>query len=365
MKHSENRTWIPNKTKVSFLSKTMDALVYLANQHSLSLAIIVLMGSGLILTNLYLLSSRLNKSTALQNAQAISDSIRQFRNLSIKDYRSEVNLSGKEDDENRESRGIPNIAHSNMKIKMGKSVDFGGMDGEVKFFSHFPSNPTNKIDSRDAFEENALKFLGKNPDQIYTRFEKYGGRWSLRHATADLMRPHCIRCHNQDQNSSKKQWEINDFAGVLEVIVPLDRVKKTIQNDLLGYFLFMTTITILGLAFLTLVISVLRRSTVEAHILTEKTKEMNLELQEEIRERSNIESVLADRTAELEEINGKLHQQIRDRKDALAESETIRRELEEFNKVAVGRELKMLEMKKRLNKLLKELGKDEYYNIET
>ena len=38
-------------------------------------------------------------------------------------------------------------------------------------------------------------------------------------------------------------------------------------------------------------------------------------------------------------------------------------ELELFNKVAVGRELRMIELKKEINHILDELGKSEKYEI--
>ncbi len=54
---------------------------------------------------------------------------------------------------------------------------------------------------------------------------------------------------------------------------------------------------------------------------------------------------------------------ITERKSAEEELKKKTKELEGFNKLAVGRELKMIELKKEINALLGELGKEPGYKI--
>jgi len=54
---------------------------------------------------------------------------------------------------------------------------------------------------------------------------------------------------------------------------------------------------------------------------------------------------------------------ITERKAALEESKKKTDELEKFNKLAVGRELKMIELKREINALLEESGKEPGYKI--
>ncbi len=76
---------------------------------------------------------------------------------------------------------------------------------------------------RDNFERRALQALRKNPSGPYHEFVDFAGRASLRFATARLMEESCLNCHNSHQASPKRDWEIGDVRGVLEIIRPLDR----------------------------------------------------------------------------------------------------------------------------------------------
>ncbi len=61
--------------------------------------------------------------------------------------------------------------------------------------------------------------------------------------------------------------------------------------------------------------------------------------------------------------NQHLHQEITERKQAEKQLHEKVHELEQFNRLAVGRELVMIELKKQINHLLKELGRQEEYKI--
>jgi len=57
------------------------------------------------------------------------------------------------------------------------------------------------------------------------------------------------------------------------------------------------------------------------------------------------------------------HQDISERKRAESELKKKNKELELFNRLAVGREIKMIELKKEINALLLQLGKGSKYEI--
>jgi translation initiation factor RLI1 len=57
------------------------------------------------------------------------------------------------------------------------------------------------------------------------------------------------------------------------------------------------------------------------------------------------------------------HQDISERKRVENELKKKNKELELFNRLAVGRELKMIELKKEINALLEDLGKEPRYEI--
>ncbi|MBI5383600.1 MAG: PAS domain-containing protein [Verrucomicrobia bacterium] len=87
--------------------------------------------------------------------------------------------------------------------------------------------------------------------------------------------------------------------------------------------------------------------------------------------REHLEDLVQQRTAQLEAANAQLHGEIGERKQAEAEvrrrAEELRvsnEELGRFNRVMVGRELRMIELKKQVNELCAQLGQPRRYPLE-
>ena len=107
------------------------------------------------------------------------------------------------------------------------------------------------------------RLLQHNPTAPFHRFEEVQGRPSLRYATADLMRPSCVNCHNTHPASPKTDWQTGDVRGVLEVIFPLDTAVAQTRAGLRGTFALMVVMSVLGLSGLALVIGRLRRNSAD------------------------------------------------------------------------------------------------------
>ena len=110
---------------------------------------------------------------------------------------------------------------------------------------------------------------------------------SLRYATADLMRPSCVNCHNTHPASPKTDWKTGDVRGVLEVILPLDTAVAQTRAGLRGTFALMAVMSVLGLSGLALVIGRLRRSSAD---LDQRARR----LESEIAERQRVEAALRE-----------------------------------------------------------------------
>ena len=57
------------------------------------------------------------------------------------------------------------------------------------------------------------------------------------------MKADCIGCHNQDTNSTKRDWKVGDVGGVLEIIRPLDRDIARTHEGLRGTFLLVAVVS--------------------------------------------------------------------------------------------------------------------------
>ena len=86
--------------------------------------------------------------------------------------------------------------------------------------------------------------------------------------------------------------------------------------------------------------------------------------EEELRQhRDHLEELVEQRTAELKRINEELETEITERKrteEALAQRVE---ELERFHRLTVGREMRMIELKRQVNQLSEQLGKEPPYDL--
>ena len=72
------------------------------------------------------------------------------------------------------------------------------------------------------------------------------------------MEANCIGCHNNDTNSTKRDWKVGEVGGVLEIIRPLDRDIARTREGLRGTFVLMAAVsgTLLAFSGLVLVVQV-------------------------------------------------------------------------------------------------------------
>lgn len=87
----------------------------------------------------------------------------------------------------------------------------------LKLYSDFPFS-NRQARTLDAFQKDAWTSLVKSPNQVLVKQEKRKGRTIVRTAIADIMTSQtCVSCHNSHADSSKRNWQLGDVRGVLEV----------------------------------------------------------------------------------------------------------------------------------------------------
>jgi tRNA A-37 threonylcarbamoyl transferase component Bud32 len=136
---------------------------------------------------------------------------------------------------------------------------------QARLYSDYPFKPRlerGEGGPRDEFEKNALARLRQDPDTPVHSFEDYGGRPSLRYATAKRMKRTCVDCHNLHDDSTKRDWKEGQVQGVLEIIRPLDADEVRAREGLRATFLGMALISgsVLAGTLLCLVAGKRRRS---------------------------------------------------------------------------------------------------------
>jgi serine/threonine protein kinase len=107
---------------------------------------------------------------------------------------------------------------------------------------------------KDAFEQKVLGVLFRrvqagDDDISYHEFTEIEGRSFLRYAKAQLMKESCVKCHNGDTQSPKRDWRQGDLAGVLAITRPVERDIARTRSGLRGAFLLTGVIAVLPVGF--------------------------------------------------------------------------------------------------------------------
>ncbi|RFC36610.1 MAG: His Kinase A (phospho-acceptor) domain-containing protein [Candidatus Nitrotoga sp. SPKER] len=229
----------------------------------LVLSLIFCSGTLLALWYLSHATTTLVQSAALQGITMHAESLMELRSLYTSEVVDRVNGHSIEvtHDYLNKSGAIPLPATFSMEL--GRRISLLGSGMVVRLYSNYPFPWRKDGGAHDDFEQQALAALQANPQQPYYRFEEFQGRASLRYATADVMHAECISCHNTRPDSPKHDWKVGDVRGVLEIIRPLDSVVAQSHADLRDVFILFGALLALGLGALALVITRLRRVSVE------------------------------------------------------------------------------------------------------
>ena len=77
------------------------------------------------------------------------------------------------------------------------------------------------------FEREAFDYLYNKDGNVFSRFMVHNGIYTLRYATADVAAAEaCVGCHNNHEDSPKKDFKLGDVMGVLVVNIPIGTVSE-------------------------------------------------------------------------------------------------------------------------------------------
>ena len=172
--------------------------------------------------------NNLVETSALESARLYSQAVAEFRTIYSAKVVQRVDLHPDFEvthDYESKKNAIPLPATLSMELGQAIGRHFSGAETWLYSAYPFPWRRKSGGGLRDEFALKAWKSLNKNPNNPYYEFvPDYKGRQVLRYATADLMRPSCISCHNTHPQTPRNDWKVDDVRGVLEIVHPMEAV---------------------------------------------------------------------------------------------------------------------------------------------
>jgi len=137
-----------------------------------------------------------------------------------------------------------------LTIQLAEEISLQSEGFSARLYSNYPFPWRSESSTLDGFEKRAIQQLSDSPDEPYYEFDKSPDGGYLRYATADIMRPACVACHNTHPQSPKRDWEVGDLVGVLEISMPMRVSMNTILDTydyliicfIIGGIIMLTTV---------------------------------------------------------------------------------------------------------------------------
>jgi serine/threonine protein kinase len=216
----------------------------LRNPIAASLLVTVSLGSAFGLWHLSQLSEQLVQSTALESAAQQSEMLDVVNALYSSQVVDRVQSHGIVVTHDYATRTGAIPLPATFTIESGQKIGERSKTGLLfRLYSDYPFRSRRDGGPRDEFESAALTELNRQPEIPYFKFGSYQGRPALRYATARKMEANCIGCHNNDTNSTKRDWKEGEVGGVLEIIRPLDKDIERTRLGLQGTFVLMSVVS--------------------------------------------------------------------------------------------------------------------------
>ena len=259
-------------------------LIQLLFKHTVLLLVVLLCaGVTAAVLNMANLSTHLIEKQALENSMAYVQVLQNARSL----YSEEVVNKVAKNQEMTASHIYADLAKTipipaTFLIDLGAQISAENSGIKVRLFSDYPFPNRPNGGPRDEFEREALQHLRQNPKVSFYRIDSVKGNRTFRFAQADIMQASCVDCHNAHPYSPKKDWQIGDMRGVLEIAIPLNNFVVATRKWLHGTFALLAALSMLSVFGIALVIGRLRQTSKElelrVHERTADLKQANQKL---------------------------------------------------------------------------------------
>jgi hypothetical protein len=187
------------------------------------------------LVTLSFLSARLVRSSALETAMQQAELLEEATKEYSRNVQQVINANYSVNKMVPPTPGtVPLSIPATFLHDVGEQLARTGRSGvKVRQYSDLPYPWRASGGPQDQFEREALVRLRQsNGQEAVHEFTKLDGKRVVRYAQARIMQRSCVDCHNTHPKSPKKDWQVGDVRGVLEIIRPLDKDEARVSDAL-------------------------------------------------------------------------------------------------------------------------------------
>ena len=213
-----------------------------------ALAIVFFLSVGAMILHVSSLQSRLLRASAIYTANIFSDILIDVRTLYTSEVVQPASAFGMDvtHDYLLNENAIPLPATFSMRL--GELISKRATGVRSRLYSAYPF-PWRSVEGglNDDYTKKAWDELSRDQSKPYMRFVETEQGLVLRYAVADVMRPACVECHNTHPQSPKRDWQVGNLRGVLEVSLPLQNLNQRVSDQLVNIRLIYSLVGILML----------------------------------------------------------------------------------------------------------------------
>ncbi len=223
-----------------------------------------LLAPVIALITLSLLSARLVRSNALESAAQQAELLEEATKEFSRNVQRVTNADFTVNKTVPPTPGtVPLSIPATFLHDVGEQLAQTGRTGvKVRQYSDYPFPWRTGGGPRDEFEREALSRLRRSRGQETAHeFTEIDGQRVVRYAQARVMERSCVECHNTHPRSPKKDWQVGDVRGVLEIIRPLDKDEARVGQALRLALLLSALVASVLLGIAMIVVAANRRRT--------------------------------------------------------------------------------------------------------
>ncbi|HEY2928431.1 methyl-accepting chemotaxis protein [Piscinibacter sp.] len=249
------------------------------SQHFIVLGLVSLVIVGSILAVVSRTRSQTVEQAGLTTGRAVANQVVTLRSFYTAEIASRAKKAGMQlGVDYAQKDGMLPLPATLVKA-LGESIAKQYPGTDVRLLSKYPF-PNRAGTQLDAFQAQSLAALEKDPTTPQHRVEDMNGRLSVRYVVADVMKEGCVACHNSHPQSPKTDWKVGDVRGIVEVVVPVDQVDRSISRSAMTIgVLVVASFGALGLLVIVLTRHAVRRPLREAAQVMEQVADGDLTVQ--------------------------------------------------------------------------------------